>query len=137
MQQACKHNNKQRKDKCATCVYYAWRAANPQQDAAIKKAYRERHPVEVQQRDQVYRKAHSTQIQEWRRKRDHGVSLEEYNQFVSGPCGICGTIERPRVLDHCHATGRRRGPLCRQCNLLLGWFEKNCAGVFNWLKVTI
>lgn len=36
-------------------------------------------------------------------------------------CAICRQDTRP-FLDHCHASGRFRGFLCRSCNLALGLF---------------
>jgi hypothetical protein len=41
-----------------------------------------------------------------------------------GRCAICGeqVLDDP-CLDHCHATGKVRGVLCRKCNIGLGYFE--------------
>jgi hypothetical protein len=38
-----------------------------------------------------------------------------------GPCEICGL--RSEVADHCHKTGRWRGPLCNLCNRGIGLFR--------------
>ena len=43
-----------------------------------------------------------------------------------GRCAICQTIQPERgrwYVDHCHATGRIRGILCRVCNTGLGAFR--------------
>ena|SRR6266568_2675437 len=37
------------------------------------------------------------------------------------PCEICGL--RSEVADHCHKTGRWRGPLCNLCNRGIGLFR--------------
>jgi len=37
-------------------------------------------------------------------------------------CFACGSHER-LSFDHCHATGKARGWLCRSCNLVLGMVE--------------
>lgn len=55
-----------------------------------------------------------------------GITLEQYDELVSKPCGICGRTENV-VLDHCHTTGVIRGPLCKRCNSALGQFEDNPA----------
>ncbi len=51
-----------------------------------------------------------------------GITQEEYDHYLSNPCSICGS-EGDLVLDHCHSTGKIRGPLCRQCNAALGLFK--------------
>ena len=46
-----------------------------------------------------------------------------------GCCAICGQpqkdLKRKLALDHCHVTGRVRGLLCNNCNLLLGCAKDN------------
>lgn len=58
------------------------------------------------------------------------------DQRQGGGCAIC---QRPinisgganaAHVDHCHATGRRRGLLCRECNLGLGHFRDNIASLY-------
>lgn len=51
-------------------------------------------------------------------KRQFGLTLEEYDEMLGQPCGICGG--ESQAVDHCHKTGKIRGPLCRHCNLMLG-----------------
>lgn len=53
-------------------------------------------------------------------KRRYGLTPEAYESLVSTGCGACGTTDRRIVLDHCHATGKVRGPLCDRCNGILG-----------------
>lgn len=57
------------------------------------------------------------------------ITLAEYDELVVGAaCGICGDLadaDNPEniVLDHDHATGTIREPLCRKCNWGLGMFN--------------
>lgn len=67
-------------------------------------------------------------------RRKYGISSEDYDRLLAeqgGGCALCGV--RPEELttgrfrnflhvDHCHDTGRVRGLLCPEHNLLLGKF---------------
>lgn len=62
----------------------------------------------------------------WRLKADHGITVEEYEALFAaqgGRCGICGAAADPLDVDHCHASERIRGLLCRQCNVALGMLD--------------
>lgn len=55
----------------------------------------------------------------------YGITLDEYNTMLSGQAGLCAICKRPPakerlVVDHCHASGRVRGLLCRNCNSGIG-----------------
>jgi len=56
----------------------------------------------------------------------HGIRQEDYLEKLSGQagcCAICGRETPGRTsfdVDHDHATGKLRGLLCHQCNMMLG-----------------
>lgn len=53
------------------------------------------------------------------------LTLEQYDQLIQlqeHKCKICKQVKKLNV-DHCHATGKVRGLLCRSCNLALGFLE--------------
>jgi hypothetical protein len=54
----------------------------------------------------------------------YGLTREEYEAFRQQPCAICGKLGRT-VVDHDHATGRVRGPLCIEHNAMLGMAHDN------------
>uniref|UniRef100_A0A6M3LAQ0 Putative recombination endonuclease VII n=1 Tax=viral metagenome TaxID=1070528 RepID=A0A6M3LAQ0_9ZZZZ len=57
-------------------------------------------------------------------EKKYDISEDDYLFLLkdqSGVCAICGELPEYRlVVDHDHTTGKVRGLLCRQCNLLLG-----------------
>lgn len=60
-------------------------------------------------------------------KAQYGIILEDYNEmFVNqnGCCKICGRhqseFKKTLCVDHCHTTGKVRGLLCSNCNIVLG-----------------
>ena len=58
----------------------------------------------------------------------YGLSLQDYRAMLERQgniCGICKTPGKPLCVDHCHATGKVRGLLCRDCNLGLGNYKDN------------
>lgn len=60
----------------------------------------------------------------------YGISEEEVVAIISSPCSMCGAEEsgvanKSMYIDHCHETGKVRGPLCHRCNNYVGWREKN------------
>lgn len=65
-------------------------------------------------------------------KTKYGMTPEEFDQMrdvQDGQCAICRgpQLEHYRYLDvdHCHATGRVRGLLCRRCNTVLGLTQED------------
>lgn len=57
---------------------------------------------------------------------NYGLSLEEYRAMVAkqkGQCAVCKAVPKKLAVDHCHASDRVRGLLCRTCNIGLGMFN--------------
>ncbi len=94
---------------CSSEAQRAWRRSKPDYERtrylSLKTETRERHLV-----------------------RKYGVTLADYEAMLAaqnGKCAICQTTpETQRYgvfhVDHCHATGKVRGLLCRGCNNILG-----------------
>lgn len=64
--------------------------------------------------------------------RSYQLSREQFDALLiqqSGRCAICGVAfmgthkHRPQI-DHNHDTGKNRGLLCLECNLLVGFLER-------------
>lgn len=105
---------------------------------ASQRAYRESHKQELSERrrlkrqtDPAYREKQRAREREWRSKKRfkqvYGISLEDYHVMSArqrGACAICKRTSHERLsVDHCHATGKVRGLLCRKCNSGLAFYE--------------
>ena len=74
----------------------------------------------------------------------YGITLEAYDAMWAaqdGKCAACRVrlvrFDRRTHLDHCHATGRVRGILCRTCNMALGYAKESVArlrGLVRYLQ---
>lgn len=111
---------------------------------ARRARYIKKHPVEIAERARKYRLKNADKIRENREKyinsetgkakcrnyvlkQQYGIDLQIYNQMFeqqNGCCAICGKhqseLKIALAVDHDHKTGKIRGLLCRQCNLLIG-----------------
>lgn len=82
-------------------------AAFRARENANKKAWRAANPAAALEAD---------------RRKLYGVSTAMIEGLVSTQGGVCAICRRaePDCVDHCHATGRIRGMLCKACNAGLG-----------------
>lgn len=55
-----------------------------------------------------------------RRRRDNEVKA---GRPMPSSCELCNTLSENLSFDHCHASGKFRGWLCRRCNTVLGAVE--------------
>lgn len=68
---------------------------------------------------------------DYRLRRAYGIDLVRYNylwQKQDGRCAVCSddlTLTHQVAVDHDHATGKVRGLLCSNCNVLLGMAQDN------------
>jgi hypothetical protein len=61
-----------------------------------------------------------------RRLRRYGLTQADVDSMMSAQGGRCLLCRRKveLVIDHDHSTGRVRGLICGQCNVLIGWLER-------------
>jgi Recombination endonuclease VII len=72
------------------------------------------------------KRAMEPDVRDKERARRYGLSLQDYRAILARQgmaCAICKRSDRPLCIDHCHATGKVRGFLCRKCNLGLGYYD--------------
>jgi hypothetical protein len=116
------HRNKEANREKTNEAARAYHHANKEKRAAYQKKWREANKEKVRAYDKTYAPA-------YRRKRVYGLTDEEFYAMVSaqeGACAACKTVfsATPHI-DHCHATGKVRGLLCRSCNTALGLLRDN------------
>jgi hypothetical protein len=65
-------------------------------------------------------------------RRKFGMTLQQYKNILdkqSGQCIICGKTPEQNgkmlAVDHNHTTGQIRDLLCNNCNVTIGFIEKN------------
>jgi hypothetical protein len=61
-------------------------------------------------------------------KSQYGLTIEQLDAMIlerQGRCDICNEPSRLHI-DHDHKTGKVRGLLCRDCNVMLGLAKDNC-----------
>jgi len=139
-----------------------WRLENKEYVRESQKKYREEHKEEIKLLKHNWylkNKKHSIKKnKKWvklnpDKKRNNtlkslfGITLIQYNDILSkqnGVCAICGKKEtafdkKQKVLrnlsvDHNHTTGKIRGLLCGNCNLLLGKANDNKQILINAIE---
>ena len=74
-------------------------------------------------------------------KKKYGLEWADYETMFKQQNGACPICEcnltfnhQDTVVDHCHATNKVRGLLCRKCNMALGLLNDNKQSIFNALK---
>jgi hypothetical protein len=81
-------------------------------------------------RHRAYYKGNTEKVLSHHRSRKrfvrYGLNEQTYDELLSlqnNVCAICGGVSVGRSLsvDHCHKTGKIRGLLCQNCNLMLGY----------------
>ena len=103
----------------------SWRRRNPEYQKEWSKNNRHRHK--------------NAQL-----KYKYGITEADYKKMLQAQnysCKICGLADSQQRhglhVDHCHATGKIRGLLCRRCNTALGFCEDNIDVLANMIKYLI
>lgn len=123
---------------------YAWRKANPEKWAALKRRsyINNREKALIRVKDWYDKnRCHAIKMARVRSlKNEFGLTVDQYEEMIKvhdGKCAICEagfTSTRNRHIDHSHSTGKVRGLLCTRCNLALGQVEVKNG---QWLKKAV
>ncbi len=87
---------------------------------AQQRAHYQANRENILRRQKLRQRDHST----WRKKQ-YGISDEEFYDIVLGQRGMClfghvSSFGTKLVIDHCHKTNKVRGVLCNACNVAIG-----------------
>ena len=123
-----------------------WRKNNPEKLKAQRRRYRIKHREKRREEKRLYRLAHPEEIKKRSKQyyinnpekikiaslKKYGITLDEYKDMLTiqfSGCTLCGKtiIENGKLLavDHDHNTGKVRGLLCTNCNIMLGLAKDN------------
>lgn len=97
-----------------------WNRQHPDKLRAATARYRERYPERI-------KIASKTQKKDWHLRQRYGITLAQAEAMVTRQYGRClgcrnflNRCKRGYNVDHDHHTGKVRGILCPQCNIILG-----------------
>lgn len=122
-----------------------WRATNPGRQVLATKEWRKKHkdsPTFKSKQKKMRDKwisANPSKVREYNLKRKYKLTPEQYEEILKKQEGKCANIyckkedmiikgskgSRRLAIDHDHETGKIRGLLCRDCNLILGFCKDN------------
>ena len=132
-----RENNKEKK-KEQSATYYKNNKEKVRED---NKCYLKNNPEKPKEYSNRYRMKNPEKLKEERLKRNHGLTMEEYNQLIqlqNNRCVICteefNTKDRRACVDHNHKTGKIREILCNQCNSALGFLKENIATMQSMIE---
>ena len=108
-----------------------WRAENGERRRELQVAWRTANPERARQHSRDSAKRCARRRQNYRLKRDYGITLEQYEDMVAAQAGLCKICEQPPregrrlAVDHDHGDGRVRALLCENCNRGIGLFAED------------
>lgn len=117
-----------------------WAMDNPDK---VKERYRknnarryEEDPEKCRRLSREYYHNNKLKVKDKRMRKKYGISLEEYKDMLETSCPICGRSfgEYTPHVDHDHKTGKVRGIICRNCNLMLGRFKDDVNILLNAIE---
>lgn len=112
---------------------------DPEWFKAYHKRWRDANPDKRKAAEQKWRIANPDTVRNAYLKREHGITLVEYNAMFASQnfsCAICREPEPTGLndkwhVDHCHRTNVVRGILCGGCNSGLGQFRDNATALVS------
>ena len=109
---------------CRNCYATKFRRGNPDYVEYMRK-YGRKYRRRPDKKDALRKLSRKVKL-----KAKYGLSYDAYIGMLDSQHSRCAICAKPLTantanVDHCHATGRVRGLLCRTCNTGLGLFYDN------------
>ncbi len=83
-------------------------------------------------KNKEWRESHKSEYREINLKSRFGINNLQYDNILESQNNSCAICKKHKdefsyhlVVDHCHATGKIRGLLCKKCNLGIGHLDDN------------
>lgn len=115
---------------CRACERIKARERDPVKLAAAARKWSKNNPAKRNAAKRLWYAKNKDHQRVQVRRRTYGLTDSAYQAMLieqRGSCAICQTpfedLPRAVHIDHCHATGKVRGLLCRTCNLVIGFFK--------------
>lgn len=90
-------------------------------------AYRRSRDQSGDSHSQKWRQNNPEKNRRYYLKSQYGLTLEQYDSLLNKQCGLCAICRGKEPgrgkffhVDHDHVTGKVRGLLCQNCNLMIG-----------------
>lgn len=113
-----------------------WRHNNPELAKKSRVEYEKKNRDRLNAKRRLSRKANPDKVREEWLRLHYNTTSAWYQITLSAQgykCAICrrpaSEFKRSLAVDHCHTTGKKRGLLCVNCNVLLGRIENS---TFSW-----
>ena len=108
--------------------------SDPQKRRNWQREYRRRQARErylknkekIRERNRKYWAANKEKVHSQQRFYAHGITTEQFQEMLIEQNGLCALCHKPMTkpyIDHHHETGKIRGLLHSNCNVLLGMEE--------------
>ena len=152
---SCFHKAKKEKDgfqyHCIDCSkkYHAKRYVEQKDKLKVQlKKYKVENKEKLEIASLLWKKNNPDKVKKYQRtsnlRKNFGLSMDEYEQMVLKQNNLCAICEKAETfihhqtkeparlaVDHCHATGKVRKLLCKNCNTALGLFKDDIAVIGN------
>lgn len=105
-----------------------WVAKNREKAREYSRKYHNNNKDKEKSRAKEFKRRNPHYHRDVRLRHFYGIGVKEYAELLAkqnGVCAICATDKpgskfKHMLVDHDHETGRIRGLLCNDCNLILG-----------------